>query len=72
MSYLQTLSESGPIVANILEIMKNMHHLRILEVVKQSRWLVFAMRVTFIEHNLSIIGAFVEHNRRFLEQCSIA
>ena len=31
---------------------------------KQSRWLVFAMRVTFIEHNLSIIGAFVEHNRK--------
>ena len=31
---------------------------------KQSRWLVFAVRVTFNEHNLSIIGAFVEHNRK--------
>ena len=31
---------------------------------KQSRWLVFATRVTFNEHNLSIIGAFVEHNRK--------
>ena len=24
----------------------------------------FAMRVTFSEHNLSIIGTFVEHNRK--------
>ena len=32
--------------------------------VKQSRWLVFAVRVTFNERNLSIIGAFVEHNRK--------
>ena len=31
---------------------------------KQSRWLVFAVRLTFNEHNLSIIGAFVEHNRK--------
>ena len=31
---------------------------------KQSRWLVFAMRVTFNEHILSIIGAFIEHNRK--------
>ena len=43
---------------------ENTHHLRILEVVKKFRWLVFDMRVTFIEHNLSIIGAFVEHNRK--------
>ena len=43
-----------------------MHHPRILEVVKQSRWLVFAVRVTFNEHNLSTIGAFVEHNRKIL------
>ena len=40
------------------------HHLHILEVVKQFRWLGFDMRVTFIEHNLSILGAFVEHNRK--------
>ena len=50
---------SGPIAVNILEIMK---HPRILEVLKQSRWLY--MRVTFNEHNLSIIGTFVEHNRK--------
>ena len=31
---------------------------------KQSRWLVFAVRVTFNEHNLSIIGAIVGHNRK--------
>ena len=31
---------------------------------KQSRWLIFAMRVTFNEHNLNIIGAFVEHSRK--------
>ena len=31
---------------------------------KQPRWLVFAVRVTFIEHNLSIVRAFVEHNRK--------
>ena len=36
-----------------------------LEVLKQSRWLVFAMRVTFNEHNLSIIGTCVEHNSNF-------
>ena len=41
-----------------------MCHPRILKVLKQSRWLVFAMRVTFNEHNLSIIGIFVEHNRK--------
>ena len=41
---------------------ENMHHPRILEVVKQSTWLVFAMRVTFNEHNVSITGTFVEHN----------
>ena len=28
------------------------------------RWLVFAVRVTNNEHNLSIIGTFVEHNRK--------
>ena len=39
-------------------------HPRILEVLKQSRWLVFAMRVTFNEHNFSIIGIFVEHSRK--------
>ena len=43
---------------------RNRHHPRILEVAKQSRWLVFDMRVTFDEYNLSIIGAFVEHNRK--------
>ena len=43
---------------------KNMHHPCILEVVKQSRLLVFAVMVTFYEHNLSIIGAFVEHYRK--------
>ena len=31
---------------------------------KQSRWLVFAVRVTFNVHNLSIIGTFAEHNRK--------
>ena len=31
---------------------------------KQSRWLVFAMRVTFNKNNLSVIGALVEHNRK--------
>ena len=31
---------------------------------KQSRWLVFAKRVLINEHNLRIIGAFVEHNRK--------
>ena len=31
---------------------------------KQSKWLVFAVRVTFNEHNLSILGVFVEHNRK--------
>ena len=51
--------------ANILEIMKIcITHTPVLEVLKQSRWLVFAMRVTFNEHNLSIIGTFVEHNRK--------
>ena len=46
------------------EISTCTHHPCILEVVKQSRWLVLAMRVTFNEHNLSIIGMFVEHNRK--------
>ena len=45
---------------------ENMHHPRILKVLKQSRWLVFAIRVTFNEHNLSIIGIFVEHNRKII------
>ena len=61
MSYRQTLWGSGPIAANILEIMHQPHK---LEVEKQSKWFVFAMRVTFNEHNLSIIGTFVEHNRK--------
>ena len=43
---------------------ENTHHPRILEVLKQSRWLVFTTRVTFTEHNLSIIGTFVNHNRK--------
>ena len=63
MSYRQTLWGCCPIAANVLEIMK----IRITHayfVLKQSRWLVFATRVTFNEHNLSIIGTFVEHNRK--------
>ena len=59
MSYCQTLQGCGPIAANITRNYDNMHHPCILEVVKQSRWLVFALRVTFYEHNLR---AFVEHN----------
>ena len=66
MSYCQTLYGSGPIAANITRNYANMHHPRILEVVKQSKWLVFAVKVTFYEHNLSIIGAFDERNRKIL------
>jgi len=34
---------------------------------KQSSWFVFTVRVAFNEHNLSIIGAFVEHNRKIFD-----
>ena len=58
-AYYQTLWGSGPISVNMLEIMKiSTTHAYL----KQSRWLVFAVRVIFSEHNLGIIGAFVEHN----------
>ena len=45
----------------MLEIMKIRTTHAYLE---PSRWLVFAVRVTFNEHDLSIIGAFVEHTRK--------
>ena len=62
MSYYQTLYGSGPKAANILEIIK-IHTTHAY--LKQSRWLVFTVRVACNEHN--IMGAFVEHNRKIFD-----
>ena len=61
---------SGPTAVNLREIMKiNTHHPCILEVVQQSIWLVFAVRVTFNNHNLGHLLSIIE---RVFGQCSIA
>ena len=47
-----------------MHVLENMKIRTTHAYLKQSRWLVFTVKVTFNEHNLSIIGAFVEHNRK--------
>ena len=56
---------SASLLSNLVGEWSNIsEHARNYAYLKQSRWLVFAVRVIFSEHNLGIIGAFVEHNAK--------